>query len=120
MAAARSPMLGTLYASVEAARHGQIWGDLKRRSASSERRRRYQADHHEIRHLRRVSDHLNATDPAAAVWQQRPGPRPRGACPARHRDVISRRPAATSRRRPGLMTNLPASSWRARACPRTE
>jgi DNA-binding FadR family transcriptional regulator len=86
MAATHSPLLGTLYSSVEAARHGHIWGDLKRRSASADRRREYQADHHQIvaalkardsaravsamrAHLARVSDHLNATDPAAAMWQ---------------------------------------------------
>ena len=72
----------TLYSAIETARHGHIWGDLKRRSASAERRSQYQADHHEIvaalqgtrsaagveamrAHLARVSDHLNATDPAA-------------------------------------------------------
>jgi DNA-binding FadR family transcriptional regulator len=86
MAATHSPLLGTLYSAIEAARHGHIWGDLKRRSASAERRREYQADHHEIvaalkerdsalavsamrAHLARVSDHLNATDPAAGRWQ---------------------------------------------------
>ncbi|MHB1431386.1 MAG: FadR/GntR family transcriptional regulator [Streptosporangiaceae bacterium] len=84
-AATHSPLLQTLYASVEAARHGHIWGDLKRRSASSERRLDYQSDHHQIvaalkardstgavramrAHLSRVSDHLNATDPAAGIW----------------------------------------------------
>jgi len=66
-------------------RRQHIWGDLKRRSASTERRMEYQADHHQIvaglkerdhasavkamrGHLARVSDHLNATDPAAAIW----------------------------------------------------
>jgi len=84
-AATHSPLLMTLYASIETARHGHIWGDLKRRSASAERRNQYQADHHEIvaalkardsaaavqamrTHLARVSDHLNATDPAAGTW----------------------------------------------------
>ncbi|MDA8319335.1 MAG: FCD domain-containing protein [Actinomycetota bacterium] len=84
-AATHSPLLQTLYASVEAARHGHIWGDLKRRSASTERRLDYQRDHHQIvaalkardgtgavramrAHLSRVSDHLNATDPAAGIW----------------------------------------------------
>lgn len=79
-----SPLLVTLYASVEMARHGHMWGDLKRQSASVERRAEYQADHHRIvaalkardqaaaatamrRHLARVSDHLNATDPAASI-----------------------------------------------------
>jgi DNA-binding FadR family transcriptional regulator len=85
IAATHSPLLATLYASIETARHGHIWGDLKRRSASAERRSQYQADHHEIvaalkardpaaavqamrAHLMRVSDHLNATDPAAGSW----------------------------------------------------
>ena len=86
MAATHSPLLSTLYSSIEAARHGHMWGDLKRRSASAERRQMYQADHHQIvaalkardageavkamrNHLARVSDHLNATDPAAGSWQ---------------------------------------------------
>lgn len=86
MAATHSPLLSTLYSSIEAARHGHMWGDLKRRSASAERRKMYQADHHQIVaalkardageavkamriHLARVSDHLNATDPAAGSWQ---------------------------------------------------
>ena len=85
MAATHSPLLVTLYASVELARHGHMWGDLKRQSASAERRAEYQADHHRIvaalkardqsaavaamrGHLARVSGHLNATDPAAGVW----------------------------------------------------
>jgi DNA-binding FadR family transcriptional regulator len=87
MAASHSSLLVTLYAAIEAARHGQVWGDLKRRSASAERRQQYQADHHAIVaalrtrdsagaveamrvHLARVAEHLNATDPAAAVsWR---------------------------------------------------
>jgi DNA-binding FadR family transcriptional regulator len=87
MAASHSPLLVALYASIESARHGQVWGDLKRRSASPEHREQYQADHRAIVaalhardsaraveamrvHLARVSDHLNATDPAAAVtWR---------------------------------------------------
>ncbi len=85
-AATHSPLLGTLYSSIEAARHGQMWGDLKRRSASPGRRRLYRADHHQIvaaikardtgaavktmrSHLAKVSDHLNATDPAAGSYQ---------------------------------------------------
>lgn len=84
-AATHSPLLVTLYSSIETARHGHIWGDLKRRSASAERRSQYQDDHHQIvaalkardpaaavqamrTHLARVSDHLNATDPAAGTW----------------------------------------------------
>jgi DNA-binding FadR family transcriptional regulator len=87
MSASHSPLLVALYQAIEAARHGQVWGDLKRRSASRDHREQYQGDHRAIVgalrardsaraveamrvHLARVSDHLNATDPAAAVsWQ---------------------------------------------------
>jgi DNA-binding FadR family transcriptional regulator len=87
IAASHSPLLATLYEVIETARHGQVWGDLKRRSASSERRQEYQIDHHELvaalrardpgraieamrLHLARVSSHLNATDPTAAItWR---------------------------------------------------
>jgi DNA-binding FadR family transcriptional regulator len=48
MAAAHSPLLAALYGLVESARHGQVWGDLKRRSASSQRRALYQEDHRAI------------------------------------------------------------------------
>jgi len=84
MAASHSPLLVTLYGAIEAARHGQVWGDLKRRSASTQRRRQYQADHRALvealrardssraveamrLHLARVQEHLNVTDPAAGV-----------------------------------------------------
>jgi GntR family uxuAB operon transcriptional repressor len=87
MAASHSPLLAALYRDIEAARHGQVWGDLKRRSSSAERREQYQADHRAIVgalrardsgqaveamrvHLARVSGHFHATDPAAVVtWQ---------------------------------------------------
>ena len=87
MAASHSPLLITLYQAVEDARHGQVWGDLKRRSMTQERRALYQADHRAIvealrardssravetmrLHLNRVQEHLNVTDPAAGVsWQ---------------------------------------------------
>lgn len=87
MAASHSPLLVTMYGLIEAARHGQVWGDLKRRSASQERRSQYQADHRAIvdalrardsaraveamrLHLARVQEHLNVTDPAAGLtWQ---------------------------------------------------
>jgi GntR family transcriptional regulator, uxu operon transcriptional repressor len=75
MAASHSPLLAQLYAVIETARHGQFWGDLKRRSASRERRDLYQADHAELvaalrardaeravqamrTHLGRVNSHL--------------------------------------------------------------
>jgi DNA-binding FadR family transcriptional regulator len=84
MAASHSPLLVTVYGLIEAARHGQVWGDLKRRSASQERRGQYQSDHRAIvdalrardsaraveamrLHLARVQEHLNVTDPAAGV-----------------------------------------------------
>jgi DNA-binding FadR family transcriptional regulator len=87
IAASHSPLLATLYEVIETARHGQVWGDLKRRSTSRERRQEYQIDHHELvaalrardparameamrLHLARVSGHLNATDPTAAItWR---------------------------------------------------
>jgi GntR family transcriptional regulator, uxu operon transcriptional repressor len=87
MAASHSPLLATLYGAIEAARHGHVWGDLKRRSASPERRAQYQADHRAIvealrsrdsgdaveamrAHLARVQEHLNVSDPAAGLtWR---------------------------------------------------
>ena len=87
MAASHSPMLVSLYAAIEAARHGQVWGDLKRRRSSPERRSQYQADHCAIVdalrdrdsggaveamrvHLARVQEHLNVYDPAAElIWR---------------------------------------------------
>lgn len=73
--AAHSPLLAALYAQIESARHGQVWGDLKRRSTSSQRRELYQQDHRAIvaalrmrdsdaaveamrTHLSRVAEHL--------------------------------------------------------------
>ncbi len=75
MAASHSPLLTRLYSVIEEARHGRFWGDLKRRSASRERQRAYQADHAELvaalrardadraveamrAHLARVAGHL--------------------------------------------------------------
>jgi len=87
MAASHSPMLVSIYAAIEAARHGQVWGDLKRRRSSPERRSQYQADHCAIVealrsrdsggaveamrvHLARVQEHLNVFDPAAElIWR---------------------------------------------------
>lgn len=78
IAATRSPLLIRLYSEVEQARHGRMWGDLKRRSASAARRDEYRRDHQEIvtalrqrdadratvamrTHLARVSRHLLGT-----------------------------------------------------------
>jgi GntR family uxuAB operon transcriptional repressor len=65
MAAAHSPLLSALYGVVESARHGQVWGDLKRRSASSQRRAVYQEDH------RAVVTALRARDADAAIESMR-------------------------------------------------
>lgn len=46
MAAGHNPLLLRLYSCVETARHGQLWGDLKRRNDSTERRAQYRAQHH--------------------------------------------------------------------------
>jgi GntR family transcriptional regulator, uxu operon transcriptional repressor len=79
IAATRSPLLIRLYAEVERARHGRVWGDLKRRSATAARRDEYRRDHQEIvaalrtrdadrataamrAHLARVSRHLLGTE----------------------------------------------------------
>jgi GntR family uxuAB operon transcriptional repressor len=48
IAASHSPLLIVLYGQIEAARHGRVWGDLKRRSASPERLTEYHRDHTEI------------------------------------------------------------------------
>jgi len=87
MAASHSPLLVSLYAAIEGARHGQVWGDLKRRRSSPERRSQYQADHRAVvealrsrdsggaveamrLHLARVQEHLNVSDPAAGLtWR---------------------------------------------------
>jgi DNA-binding FadR family transcriptional regulator len=61
MAASHNPLLLRLYACVETARHGQLWGDLKRRNDSTERRVHYRAQHH------LVVDALRTRDSAAAV-----------------------------------------------------
>lgn len=78
IAATRSPLLIRLYSEVERARHGRMWGDLKRRSVTASRRDEYRRDHEEIvtalrlrdadrataamrTHLARVSAHLLGT-----------------------------------------------------------
>jgi DNA-binding FadR family transcriptional regulator len=62
IAAAHSPLLVALYGVVESARHGQVWGDLKRRSATRQRRELYQEDHQAIVTALRARD----TDAAVA------------------------------------------------------
>jgi DNA-binding FadR family transcriptional regulator len=48
VAASRNQLLLSMYAVVERARQGEIWGSLKRRNDSRERRATYQADHVEL------------------------------------------------------------------------
>jgi DNA-binding FadR family transcriptional regulator len=48
VAASRNELLLTMYGVVETARKGEIWGSLKRRNDSRERRATYQADHVEL------------------------------------------------------------------------
>jgi DNA-binding FadR family transcriptional regulator len=48
VAASRNQLLLSMYAEVERARQGEIWGNLKRRNDSRERREIYQADHVEL------------------------------------------------------------------------
>jgi DNA-binding FadR family transcriptional regulator len=62
MAASHSPLLTRLYAVIEEARHSRFWGDLKRRSASRERQRGYQADHAELVIALRARDPYRAAE----------------------------------------------------------
>jgi GntR family uxuAB operon transcriptional repressor len=48
VAASRNQLLLSLYRVVERAREGKLWGNLKRRNDSRERRMAYQADHVEL------------------------------------------------------------------------
>jgi GntR family transcriptional regulator, uxu operon transcriptional repressor len=48
VAAGRNQLLLSMYRVVENAREGEIWGNLKRRNDSQERRAAYQADHVEL------------------------------------------------------------------------
>jgi DNA-binding FadR family transcriptional regulator len=48
VAASRNQLLLTMYAAVERAREGRVWGNLKVRNDSRERRATYQSDHLEL------------------------------------------------------------------------
>jgi DNA-binding FadR family transcriptional regulator len=61
VAASRNRLLVDMYAVIEQARHGAIWGSLKRRSDSAERRLVYHQDHVAL------IDALTARDLPAAV-----------------------------------------------------
>src|SRR5215471_12718554 len=73
MAASHSPLLTRLYAVIEEARHSRFWGDLKRRSASRERQRAYQADHVELVAALRARDADRAVEAMRALWPGWPG-----------------------------------------------
>ncbi|MGB9183902.1 MAG: FCD domain-containing protein, partial [Solirubrobacteraceae bacterium] len=65
VAASRNQLLLSMYAAVERARQGEIWGNLKRRNDSRERRAIYQADHVELVEAlrsRELSDAIAAMD----------------------------------------------------------
>jgi DNA-binding FadR family transcriptional regulator len=62
IAAAHSPLLVALYGVVESARHGQVWGDLKRRSATRGRRELYQEDHRSVVAALRARDSDTAVE----------------------------------------------------------
>jgi len=62
IAAAHSPLLAALYGVVESARHGQVWGDLKRRSATRQRRELYQEDHRSVVAALRARDSDTAVE----------------------------------------------------------
>ena len=79
MAASHSPLLAALYQAIEAARHGQVWGDLKRRSASPEHREQYQGDH------RAIVGALHARDSAQRGRGDAAAPGPGVGSPQRHR-----------------------------------
>jgi DNA-binding FadR family transcriptional regulator len=48
VAASRNPLLVAMYKEVERARKGALWGNLKRRNDSRERRLAYHADHEQL------------------------------------------------------------------------
>jgi len=64
VAAGHNQLLLRMYEAIEVAREGQLWGNLKRRNDSPERRQIYQADHREIvsaLHAREVERAVEAT-----------------------------------------------------------
>jgi GntR family transcriptional regulator, uxu operon transcriptional repressor len=64
VAAGHNQLLLRMYEAIEVAREGQLWGNLKRRNDSPERRQIYQVDHREIvsaLHAREVERAFEAT-----------------------------------------------------------
>lgn len=62
MEASHNPLLLRLYGCVETARHGQLWGDLKRRNDSHERRSTYRSQHHAVVAALRTRDSVAAVE----------------------------------------------------------
>jgi GntR family transcriptional regulator, uxu operon transcriptional repressor len=62
IAASHNPLLIRLYAPVELARGGQLWGDLKRRADSRPRREQYRGEHRAIVAALRARDSAGACD----------------------------------------------------------
>lgn len=65
VAAGHNQLIIRMYAAIEAARQGQLWGNLKRRNDSVERRLAYQLEH------QRIVDALRAREQASAVEAMR-------------------------------------------------
>lgn len=63
--ASRNPLLLAMYAVIERARKGEIWGNLKRRNDSRGRRSAYQSDHVELVEALRARE----TDHAVRVME---------------------------------------------------
>ena len=103
IAATRSPLLIRLYAEVERARHGRVWGDLKRRSASAARRDEYRRDHEEIVTALRLRDADRATA-AMRTHLARRVP-----APPRHR-IAGRRYARLTLRKNSRTSNASSSA----------
>ncbi|MGH9065433.1 MAG: FadR/GntR family transcriptional regulator [Acidimicrobiales bacterium] len=61
VAASHSQLLVRVFAVIDAARHGPLWGDLKRRGFSRQRQHDYQRDHEELVRALRVRDAERAT-----------------------------------------------------------
>jgi DNA-binding FadR family transcriptional regulator len=62
VAASGNPLLVAMYAEIERARKGQLWGNLKRLRDTAERRASYQADHVALVDALRARDLPTATE----------------------------------------------------------
>jgi DNA-binding FadR family transcriptional regulator len=62
IAATHNTLLVRLYASIDEARRGELWGRLKLRSDSTDRRVRYRAEHHSVVDAVKARDSTLATN----------------------------------------------------------